>query len=85
MKKSAWTPSAALAGLVVYLSLWPVPLQPGELEGAHHTGLCRRTRAEQTVGQPTDHSAGDEEGREHLILARDGKLYAAVAAATSCA
>jgi sugar lactone lactonase YvrE len=79
MKKSAWALALLLLALASYLSLWPVPVQPVSWKAPATPGYVG-------VHAPNKRLAGlqiipleAEEGPEHIILARDGKLYAAVA------
>lgn len=71
--------AVVLLALAAYLALWPVPVEPVAWNappdpgygGAH--ALNQRLAGLQLIG------LGADEGPEHIVLARDGKLYAAVA------
>ncbi len=80
MKKFAVGVLVLLAALAAYLAFWPVPVQPVAwvapaapgYQGAHaaNTQLAGLTLIPLPPG---------EAGPEHVLLGRDGKLYAAVA------
>src|SRR5512134_3276577 len=79
MKRVLVVLALSVLALVAYLSFWPVPIRavawsaptaPG-YTGAH--GVNERLAGLNLI------SLGTEEGPEHIVLARDGKLYAAVA------
>jgi len=71
--------AVVLLGLAAYLTLWPVPVEPVAWAappdpgygGAH--ALNHRLAGLQLIGLDR------ELGPEHIVLARDGRLYAAVA------
>ena len=80
MKAIAYAVLALLAALAAYLAFWPVPVQPVAwaapaapgYQGAHaaNTRLAGLTLIQLPQG---------ETGPEHVVLGRDGKLYAAMA------
>ena len=80
MKKMAYALLAAVVALAAYLAFWPVPVQPVAwaapaapgYQGAHaaNTRLAGLTMIQLPKG---------EAGPEHVVLGRDGKLYAAMA------
>ena len=80
MSKIIYGALALLAGLAAYLLFWPVPVQPVAwtapaapgYQGAH----AANTRL---AGLKLIQLPPGETGPEHLVLGRDGKLYAAVA------
>ena len=81
-KKILGAAAALIVALALYLSLWPVPIEPvvwstppfpynAAYVGAH----ARNTK----LANLKHISIGTEEGPEHIMLGPDGKLYAAVA------
>ena len=79
MKKIAFGLLAALLVLAAYLSLWPVPVEPVAWNAPAAPGYTGAHAANNRLTGLTLISLGDEAGPEHVVLARDGKLYAAVA------
>ena len=79
MKTALWTLILLVSALAAYLCFWPVPVEPVSWQAPAAPGYTG-------VHTPNDRLAnieaiplGEEEGPEHIVLARDGKLYAAVA------
>jgi sugar lactone lactonase YvrE len=66
MKRVLGVLALSVLALVAYLSLWPVPIE------------AVAWKAPAAPGYTGAISLGTEEGPEHLVLGRDGKLYAAV-------
>jgi hypothetical protein len=64
--------------LAAYLSLWPVPIQPISWKAPAAPGYTGVHAVNNRLTGPQLVSLGTEEGPEHIVLARDGKLYAAV-------
>jgi sugar lactone lactonase YvrE len=65
--------------LLAYLALWPVPVRPLAWVAPVAPGYVG-PHAQNTKLAALQHIAlGTDEGPEHIVLARDGKLYAAVA------
>ena len=79
MKKIAFGLLAALVALAAYLSLWPVPVEPVAWTAPAAPGYTGAHAANNRLTGLTLIPLGDEAGPEHVVLARDGKLYAAVA------
>lgn len=79
MKKITWTLLLIVIATFAYLCLWPVPIEPVSwtaLPAPSYTGVhAENNRLTELNFIPL---AG-EEGPEHIVLGRDGKLYAAVA------
>lgn len=78
MKKITWTLSLIVIALIAYLCLWPVPIEPVSwtaLPTPSYTGVHAENN--RLAGLNVIPLAG-EEGPEHIVLGRDGKLYAAV-------
>jgi sugar lactone lactonase YvrE len=79
LKRIFWTLALIVLALAAYLSLWPVPVRAVAWQAPPLPGY-RGAHA------PNDRLAGlrliplgNEAGPEHIVLARDGKLYAAMA------
>ncbi len=79
MKRIAWTLAFAVLVLAAYLSLWPVPIEPVSWKAPAAPGYTGVHATNDRLSRLNIISLGDEEGPEHVVLARDGKLYAAVA------
>jgi hypothetical protein len=79
MKKTAWTLAFLLLALAAYLSLWPVPVQPVSWNAPAAPGYVGAHAPNNRLAGLQMIPLGTEEGPEHVVLARDGKLYAAVA------
>ena len=79
MKKTLLTLALLLLALVVYLSLWPVPIQPVSWKAPTAPGYTGAHAVNNKLAGLQVVSLGSEEGPEHIVLAPDGKLYAAVA------
>lgn len=79
MKKIAWTAVALLLVLAAYLALWPVPVQPVVWQAPAAPGYTGAHAPNTRLAGLQMIALGGEEGPEHIVLARDGKLYAAVA------
>jgi hypothetical protein len=79
MKKAVLTLALLFLALVAYLGLWPVPIQPVAWNAPAAPGYSGVHAANNKLAGLQLISLGAEEGPEHVVLARDGKLYAAVA------
>ncbi len=79
MKIAVWTSIWVLLALAAYLSFWPVPVQPVSWQAPAASGYTGdHAPNNRLVGLQTI-PLGTEQGPEHIVLSRDGKLYAAVA------
>ena len=78
MKKIFAAAGVAIAGLAAYLCLWPVPISPQSWEAPAAPGYTGPFAANDKLAKLKTIPLGTEEGPEHLVAARDGKLYAAV-------
>jgi sugar lactone lactonase YvrE len=79
MKKITLTLALIVIAMVAYLCLWPVPIEPVSWTAPParpYTGVHAKNNR---LADLNVISLGDEEGPEHIVLGRDGKLYAAVA------
>ena len=70
----------ALVGLlVVYLLTWPVPVEPVTWDVKPAPGYSGPHAVNTRLAKLKVISLGTEEGPEHIVLAKDGKLYTTVA------
>jgi len=79
MKKILWTLALAVLALAAYLSLWPVPIRAVGWKAPAVPGYTGVHAANSKLAGLTLIPLGAEAGPEHIVLARDGKLYAAMA------
>jgi len=63
---------------MAYLALWPVPIQPVSWKAPAAPGYVGPHAANQKLAGLKMIDLGGEEGPEHVVLARDGKLYTTV-------
>ena len=71
--------AALLFALVVYLLLWPVPVEPVAWVAQPAPGYVGAHAANNKLAKLNIIPLGAEEGPEHIVLAKDGKLYTTVA------
>lgn len=79
MKKVLWLLALALLALAAYLSFWPVPIQAVSWKAPAAPGYTGPHTVNEKLARLNLIPLGTEAGPEHIVLARDGKLYAAVA------
>jgi len=79
MKKAALIVGVIVLALAAYLSLWPVPIEPVSWNAPAAPGYVGAHAVNNKLAGLKMISLGGEEGPEHIVLAKDGKLYAAVA------
>ena len=79
MKKLFLTFAVLLIALGAYLSLWPVPIKAVTWSAAAAPGYVGVHAANNKLAGLKMISLGQEEGPEHIVLAKDGKLYTTVA------
>ena len=79
MKKIAWTLVAVLVAAAAYLSLWPVPIHAVSWAAPAVPGYSGVHAVNHKLAGLNLIALGAEAGPEHIVLARDGKLYAAMA------
>ncbi|MEI6599012.1 MAG: SMP-30/gluconolactonase/LRE family protein [Comamonadaceae bacterium] len=79
MKTAASILGAVLLALLAYLSLWPVPIEPVSWNAPAAPGYSGPHTPNRLLANLKMISLGSEEGPEHIVLARDGKLYTTVA------
>jgi sugar lactone lactonase YvrE len=78
MKRIGWTLLFALLALAAYLALWPVPIQAVSWQAPAPPGYSGVHAVNNQLAGLKLIALGAEAGPEHVV-ARDGKLYAAVA------
>ena len=69
----------AVLALAGYLTLWPVPIRAVSWQAPTPPGYTGPHAANTKLAGLTLIPLGIEAGPEHIVLARDGKLYAAMA------
>lgn len=79
MKKIVWAIALTLLAAVAYLGLWPVPIAPVPWRPPADKGYTGIHAVNTRLAGLQVIPLGGEEGPEHIVWARDGKLYAAVA------
>ncbi len=79
MKKAGLIVAAMVLALAAYLSFWPVPIEPVSWNAPSAPGYSGPHTVNKLLSGLKLISLGAEEGPEHIVLAKDGKLYAAVA------
>jgi sugar lactone lactonase YvrE len=79
MKKAVLSLALIFLALIAYLGLWPVPIQPVGWNAPAAPGYSGVPAVNNKLAGLQLISLGAEEGPEHVVFARDGKLYAAVA------
>ena len=75
----AWIAALTVGALLAYLCLWPVPVRPVAWQSPAAPGYVGAHAVNQRLAGLQLISLGADVGPEHVVLARDGKLYAAVA------
>ena len=78
MKKVAAAMGALVLALGAYLSLWPVPIEPVVWKPPTAPGYVGAFAVNNKLANLNMISLGSEEGPEHVVLAKDGKLYTTV-------
>ena len=79
MKKAAALVGLLLLLLAAYLSLWPVPIEPQRWAAPTAPGYSGLHAVNNKLAGLKMISLGAEEGPEHIVVAKDGKLYTTVA------
>jgi len=79
IKRTVWTVLVVLLALAAYLTLWPVPIRAVSWQAPAPPGYTGVHAANDKLANLTLIPLGAEAGPEHIVLARDGKLYAAMA------
>ncbi len=79
MKKAVWTLVVVVLALAAYLCLWPVPIEPLSWNAPAAPGYVGVHAANTRLAGLRMISLGKEEGPEHIVLTKDGKLYTTVA------
>ena len=79
MRRALWLLALMTLALVAYLTVWPVPIRAVAWKVPADPGYAGPHAVNDRLARLNLISLGDEAGPEHIVLARDGKLYAAVA------
>jgi sugar lactone lactonase YvrE len=79
MKKALLAGGGVLLALVLYLLLWPVPVEPVRWAPAAAPGYTGAHAANQGLAGLQQIDLGGETGPEHVAFGPDGKLYTTVA------
>jgi sugar lactone lactonase YvrE len=79
MKTALGALASVLILLAAYLCLWPVPIEPVSWQAPSPPGYVGVHAPNDRLADMETIPLGKEEGPEHIVLARDGKLYTAVA------
>jgi len=79
MKKILAAAGLVLLGLAAYLCLWPVPIAPQSWEAPTAPGYAGPFAVNNKLANLKMIALGADEGPEHLVVGKDGKLYTAVA------
>ena len=79
VKRIVWTLALMVLALAAYLSLWPVPIRALAWKAPPVPGYAGAHAPNDKLAGLTLIPLGAEAGPEHIVLARDGKLYAAMA------
>ena len=78
MKKAALIVGLMVLALAAYLSLWPVPIEPLSWNAPKAPGYVGVHAVNNRLANLKMISLGSEEGPEHIVVAKDGKLYTTV-------
>ena len=79
MKKTVWAVVLVIVALAAYLGLWPVPVEPLTWAAPTAPGYVGPHKVNDKLARLNTIALGNEEGPEHIVLAKDGKLYTTVA------
>lgn len=79
MTKLTRTLTITILTLIVYLSSWPVPIEPVNWQAPAAPGYTGAHTPNNRLAGIQLIPLGNEAGPEHIVLARDGRLYAAMA------
>jgi len=79
MKRFVYALLALVAALAAYLTFWPVPVEPVAWAAPPDPGYRGPHAPNQRLAGLKLITLAGETGPEHVVLGRDGKLYAAVA------
>jgi len=79
VKRIVWTLAVVVLVLAAYLVLWPVPIRAVSWKAPPAPGYAGPHATNDKLAGLTLIPIGTESGPEHVVLGRDGKLYAAMA------
>jgi sugar lactone lactonase YvrE len=78
MKKILCAVAVIIVVLVAYLTLWPVPIKPIQWIPPVSDGYTGDHALNTKLANLNIIPLGDEEGPEHIVIGKDGKLYTTV-------
>lgn len=78
MKRAAITLGLVFGAVVLYLGLWPVPIEPVSWKAPVWPGYSGAHAVNRKLADVTVVSLGGDSQPEHVAIGKDGKLYAAV-------
>ncbi len=79
MKNATWFLVLPVAALAAYLALWPVPIEPVVWSAPPAPGYQGPHAVNHKLADLKMIPLGNEEGPEHIVVAKDGRLYTTVA------
>ena len=79
MKTAFGIVAFVLLAIAAYLCFWPVPIDPVSWQAPTPPGYVGVHAPNDRLADIETIPLGKEEGPEHIVLARDGNLYTAVA------
>jgi sugar lactone lactonase YvrE len=79
VKRIVWAVAIVVVALAAYLTLWPVPIRAASWKAPPASGYTGAHATNDRLAGLTLIPLGAESGPEHVVLGRDGKLYAAMA------
>jgi sugar lactone lactonase YvrE len=78
MRTIIWVLVLMAVALIAYLALWPVPIEAVSWHAPRALGYVGVHAANDGLARVNLIPLADDAGPEHIVLGRDGKLYAAV-------
>ena len=75
MRRVLWVLALAVFALAAYLSFWPVPIRAVSWKATAAPGYTGPHEVNEKLARLNFIPLGIEAGPEHIVLARDGKLY----------
>src|SRR5262249_20349649 len=78
MKRIAVSLGLVLGSIILYLGLWPVPIEPESWKPPVWPGYIGVHAVNNKLAKITVVSLGGDSQPEHIVVSKDGKLYAGV-------
>jgi sugar lactone lactonase YvrE len=78
MKRIAVSLGLVLGAIILYLGLWPVPIEPVSWKAPVWPGYTGVHAVNNKLAKITMVSLGGDSQPEHIVVSKDGKLYAGV-------